>query len=64
MLITFTYVGMLRIETCDEQPDHQNVHISQTSRGFSTNDTSFESSYFYLPHDASIIRMNVESKKE
>ena len=55
----FPLKTFLRIETCDEDE-----HISETSRGFSTNDTSFESSYFYLPHVTSIIRMNVESKKE
>ena len=55
---------MLRIETCDEQPDHLNVHISETSHSLSKNDASIESLYLYLPYDNTIMRINVDLKKK
>ena len=54
---------LFRIETCDEQPDHLNVHISKISHSFSTNDASIESLYFYLPYDNTLMRINVDLKK-
>ena len=58
-----SFFEKLRIETYDEQPDHYNVHISETSHSFSTNDASIERLYFNLPYDDIIIRINVELKK-
>ena len=48
--------SILRIKTCDERPDHLNVHISENSHAFSTNNTSIESLISYLPNDTSITR--------
>ena len=45
------------------QPDHYNVHISETSHSSSTNDASVERLYFYLPYDDIIIKINVEFQK-